>query len=130
MDIDILHTLIYNPQVCLTMRVYIMKINAIQNNGVICSPRKMNKKISNQIPTNTNGTVATDTVSFKGKGAIKGAGIGAIFGVGALSAITLLSGGLAAPAAYLAYGAIFGSLGGAVGKSVDKYNDEQKKFKK
>ncbi len=107
-----------------------MKINAIQSYGLTCSPRKINKKFRNEIPTNSNETLATDTVSFKGKGAVKGAGIGAVVGVGALAAITFLSGGIAAPAAYLAYGAIFGSLGGAVGKSVDKYNEEQKKFKK
>lgn len=126
MDIDILHTLIYNPRVCLTMRVYIMKINAIQNNGLVCSPKKMNKKIGNQIPTNTNGTIATDTVSFKGKGAIKGAGIGAIVGAGALTAISLLSGGLATPIAYLGYSALFGTAGGMIGNASDKAKENDK----
>ena len=126
MDIDILHTLIYNPRVCLTMRVYIMKINAIQNNRLVCSPKKMNKKIGNQIPTNTNGTIATDTVSFKGKGAIKGAGIGAIVGAGALTAISLLSGGLATPIAYLGYSALFGTAGGMIGNASDKAKENDK----
>lgn len=104
-----------------------MKINAIQNNGLVCSPRKMNKRIGNQIPTNTNGTLTTDTVSFQGKNAIKGAGIGAILGVGSLAAITLLSGGAAAPIAYLGYSALFGTAGGMLGNAIDKTkeNDDQ-----
>ena len=103
-----------------------MKINAIQNSRLVCSPRKMNKKIGNQIPTNTNGTVATDTVSFKGKGAIKGAGIGAIVGAGALTAISLLSGGLATPIAYLGYSALFGTAGGMLGNAAEKAKENDK----
>ena len=103
-----------------------MKINAIQNNRFVCSPKKMNKKIGNQIPTNTNGTIATDTVSFKGKGAIKGAGIGAIVGAGALTAISLLSGGLATPIAYLGYSALFGTAGGMIGNASDKAKENDK----
>ena len=58
----------------------------------------------------------SDLVAFKAKDVIKGIGLGAVVGLGA---ITLLSGGTATPFAYGIYTALSAAAGGALGQAVE-----------
>ncbi len=69
-----------------------------------------------------------DTVAFKSK-TVKGAGIGAVLGVAALGAISLLSGGLATPLAFGVYAATTGTAGGMLGNVLDKIDEDEKERK-
>lgn len=99
-----------------------MRIAAIRNyeHFTTCS------KVRNNTPKLLSEPVQ-DSVSFSGKKAVKGAGLGALIGLGALA---ILSGGAAAPIAYAAYAATMGTAGGMLGHAIDKTNDENQKDKK
>lgn len=98
-----------------------MKISAIQ----ICQPRSIRQRTNKLTKLNTEP--AADTITFSGNKTAKGAGLGALLGLGAL---TLLSGGAAAPIAYAAYAATMGTAGGMLGYAIDKTNEDNKKDKK
>jgi hypothetical protein len=87
-----------------------MRICAIQNYGVYDCARKSQPKTYVEQP---------NEVSFK-SAKLKGAGLGALLGMGALA---LISGGAAAPVAYAVYAAIHGSIGAGVGDFIDKNKD-------
>ena len=106
-----------------------MKINAIRNCGTTCPAPQKSKIQTAKYQTNLlDNEPKPDTVAFKGRVA-KGAGIGAIIGVGALGVLSILSGGAAAPAAFAAYAATFGTAGGMVGNALDKIDKEDKENK-
>ncbi len=106
-----------------------MKIYAIQNGEVSRAAVKTGKAQCRQALAGLHyDEPAGDSVSFKSK-AVKGAGIGALLGVGALGLISVLSGGLATPLAFGAYAATYGAIGGAAGNILDQM-DEDKKGKK
>lgn len=104
-----------------------MKIYAIRN-GVMVNPSLKTKKTQcrQTAPTLYADEPKADTVSFKSK-AVKGAGIGALVGVAALGAISLLSGGLATPLAFGMYAAASGTAGGMLGNALDKIDRENKR---
>ncbi len=111
-------------------RYMIMRIYAIQNGGAVNSNLRIaNRQCKTSSPNLHLDEPKTDTVAFKSK-AVKGAGLGALIGVGALGLISVLSGGLAAPIAYGAYAATFGALGGAAGNVLDQVDEEESKYRK
>jgi len=99
-----------------------MRIYAIRNCEPNCSAPQKNRVIRYQTIDNEP---KTDTVSFKSK-ALKGTGIGALFGLAAMGTISALSGGLAAPVAYAAYAGIFGTAGCKLGHALDQIDKEEK----
>ena len=64
---------------------------------------------------------------FKAHETAKGFGIGALLGLGA---VTILSGGAAAPLVMAAYAATTGVAGGMLGKAVEDTNPKNKNDKK
>lgn len=107
-----------------------MKITAIQNCGT-CHPQKNLKLAHPNYKTGLlDGDSPADTVCFRGKNTVKGGFWGAVTGVACLAAISLLSGGLAAPAAFGLYGATMGAAGGAVGHALDQIEEEEKERNK
>lgn len=108
-----------------------MKIYAIRNGET--NYRYANKTNANKAINHTrliNDGAQGDTVSFKGKNTVAGAGIGAILGLGGLGLISLLSGGAAAPIAYGIYAATMGTAGGMLGNALDEIDEEEKKQNK
>lgn len=103
-----------------------MKVSAIANSAA-CQPKHGVKSLKNQCPrTNLlNDDGQGDSVSFKSFKA-KGAGVGALFGIGGLALISALSGGLAAPIMYGVYAAIGGTTGGMVGSVLDEAVEKEK----
>ena len=96
-----------------------MKISAIQcyqPMHVVRSAKKNNTvygaMIKDDVPRG-------DVVAFRGNETVKGIGIGALVGLGAL---TILSGGAAAPLAYGLYAAASGAAGGMLGKAIEETN--------
>ena len=108
-----------------------MKIYAIRNGETACRYAKTNstKNLNNRIGI-TNDGAQGDTVAFRGKNTIKGVGIGALCGIGALGLITLISGGAAAPIAYGLYAAAMGTAGGMAGNAIDQIKEDEKKYNK
>jgi len=98
-----------------------MKISAIQNYYPCCSASKVKNARKCAIET------PKDTVSFQGNNTAKGAGIGALIGLGALA---IISGGAAAPIAYAAYAATMGTAGGMLGHAIDKTDEDKKQENK
>ena len=117
------------------MRVYlcedlIMKVSAIMNYGT-CQPKCATKRAGNHFQK-TNLLIddgQVDTVAFKGR-VLKGVGIGAAVGVAGLGLISLLSGGLATPAAFALYAAMGGTTGGMFGDAANKIAKEEEEKKK
>lgn len=107
-----------------------MRISAIQTCGP-CQPQK-NLKLARPDYRRglLDGEAPDDTVAFKGKKTVKGGLWGALTGVACLAAISLLSGGLAAPVAFGVYGATMGAAGGAVGHALDEMDEEEKERNK
>ncbi len=102
-----------------------MKVSAIRNYGTNTPASKMSKTHTMPARTNLhNDEPKTDTVTFKGKNMLKGAGIGALCGLGF---ITLISGGLATPLAIGLYTATMGGTGAAIGDFIDKNKDDSDK---
>ena len=97
------------------MKIYSVQncrmVNSASTNRSYHSLRKMN-----ELPRNT---LTHDTVTFQGN-ATKGAGLGALFGLCAMGALSAMSGGLATPLAYGLYAAAFGTAGGLAGKALDE----------
>lgn len=56
--------------------------------------------------------------------AVRGAGLGAIIGLGTMALISGLSGGFATPLAYGLYAAAFGTAGGLAGKAASEFDAE------
>ena len=107
----------------------IMRISAIRNYEPARAVSKMNKSRNLQRVTEAPvPETKPDTVSFKAHGAAKGFGICALLGAGAL---TILSGGAAAPLVYGVFAGTTGVAGGVLGHLIDKTNqkndDENKK---
>lgn len=103
------------------MKIYSVEncrmVNSASSNRSYHSLRKMNET---QLCTLNH-----DTVSFRGN-ATKGAGIGALFGLCAMGALSAMSGGLATPLAYGLYAAAFGTAGGLAGKALDEAEANKK----
>ncbi len=103
-----------------------MRISAIQHYE---NPRTISKQkcVRNHqgLKTTPESEPIQDTVAFKGYTA-KGAGLGALIGIGA---VALISGGLATPIAYGIYAATMGTAGGMLGHAIDDVNEEEKKKK-
>ncbi len=99
-----------------------MRISAIQNFGT-CPTAFGAKKCRRQVLKNTPET-KQDTVAFKAHETVKGIGIGALVGLGAL---TIISGGAAAPIAYGVYAAAMGTAGGMLGNAIEEVNKKDKK---
>ena len=93
-----------------------MRIDTIRNSRICPPPTPKIKIKTSQFKTNA---IPYDSVSFKSNAA-KGAGIGAVCGLLAMGAISLLSGGLATPAAFGLYAAAGGAAGGFAGSAVDQ----------
>lgn len=105
---------------CVKDEGLVMKISAIQNYEPARAVSKMNK--NRNLPRVTEAPVPEtkpDTVSFKAHGAAKGFGICALLGAGAL---TVFSGGAAAPLVYGLFAATTGAAGGILGHLVDQTN--------
>lgn len=98
-----------------------MRITAIRNYEPGRAVSKMNQK-KNVLHSHDTET-KTDTVSFKAHETAKGVGIGALLGLGAL---TILSGGAAAPIVYGLYAAASGVAGGMLGKAIEDTNKKDK----
>ncbi len=101
-----------------------MRINAIRNGRMDYSAQKI--RAARAIPQNTKPETVPccDKISFKGPKEI-GAGIGASVGVTGLALLSLVSGGLAAPIAFLAYATMGGAVGGAFGKITENADKEE-----
>lgn len=70
--------------------------------------------------------VKQDTVAFKAHETAKGIGIGTLIGLGA---VTILSGGAAAPLVAGIYAAASGVAGGMLGNVIEKTNKDDKSDK-
>ncbi len=106
-----------------------MRITAIRNYEPGRAVSKMNHKRNaqtNVMHSHDTGTKA-DTVSFKAHETVKGFGIGALVGLGAL---TILSGGAAAPLICGVYAAASGVAGGMLGKAIEDTNKKDSEDKK
>lgn len=105
-----------------------MKVNAIRNYEQSYAVSKMNRSRNAMIST-PQTEPRPDTVAFKAHETAKGFGLGALLGLGA---ITILSGGAAAPLIMGAYAATTGVAGGMLGKALEDTNkdDEDNKNKK
>lgn len=101
-----------------------MKISAIRNYESVRAVSKMNKKSSLRTQ---DSEVKQETVTFKANETVKGVGIGALLGLGA---ITILSGGAAAPLVAGIYAAASGVAGGMLGKVVEDTNKKNPNEKK
>jgi len=102
-----------------------MKVTAIRNYEPCRTVSKMSRG------RNTRASVLqtepkTDSVAFKSKETAAGIGIGALLGLGA---ITILSGGTAAPFACAAYAAATGTAGGMFGHAISETNKERENQK-
>lgn len=98
-----------------------MRISAIQSYNprrFSCSSKSNVRKIETEPPQ--------DNINFKGKKVAGGMGIGALVGLGAL---TILSGGAAAPIAYAAYAATMGAAGGMLGHAIEETEKDRKNNK-
>ena len=97
-----------------------MKISAIQcyQPMHILKSAKKNRAVSATM-LKEDGVPKNDVVAFKANETAKGIGLGALVGLGAL---TLLSGGAAAPLAYGIYAAASGAAGGMLGKAIEETN--------
>ena len=101
-----------------------MRISAIRNYERPCCPRKMVRRNNVDVPQTKE---QSDTLAFKGKQTVKGIGIGTAIGLGAL---TLISGGAAAPIAYGVYAVASGTVGGMLGNILDEAKKEEEESKK
>lgn len=101
-----------------------MRINAIRN-SMACCPQPRRNSVKHQTFSAYSNEPQGDTVAFKSH-MVKGAGWGALLGMGSLAAITLLSGGLAAPAIFGAYAAAGGLAGGTLGRVLDNVEKDDK----
>ncbi len=90
-----------------------MRISAIRNYESARAVSKMNKKSSLRTQ---DSEVKQETVTFKANETVKGVGIGALLGLGA---ITILSGGAAAPLVAGIYAATTGVAGGMLGNVIE-----------
>ncbi len=90
-----------------------MKISAIRNYESVRVVSKVNKKSSLRTQ---DSEVEQDKVAFKANETAKGVGIGALLGLGA---ITILSGGAAAPLVAGIYAATTGVAGGMLGNVIE-----------
>ena len=108
---------------CVKKEGKIMKVYAIRNYGTDTPAPKMNRTKRMQAGAALRqDEPKADTVAFKGnKNMLKGAGIGALCGLGF---ITLISGGLATPLAAGLYAAAMGGTGAAVGNVLDKTSEK------
>ena len=103
-----------------------MKIYAIRNCQPLCVAEKQTPKPQKRYDT-PQTEPKFDTVSFRAHETAKGVGIGALLGLGA---VTILSGGAAAPLVCGIYAATTGIAGGMLGsaiESVNKKDDENNK---
>lgn len=103
-----------------------MKVYSIRNYGMLCPAQRNNVPKCRQYQTNLlNDEPKPDTLTFKGNVG-KGMGWGAAYGLFTVAALSLMSGGLAAPIV-LAAGALGGSVsGGLLGNEIDKIDEENK----
>ena len=102
-----------------------MRISAIRN-GEVVRPALKNKQNRQSGVNFRADEPKADTVTFKSK-TLKGAGIGAVVGVAAL---TFISGGLATPLAFGLYAAATGTAGGMLGNVLDQIDEDEKNHKK
>ena len=104
-----------------------MKVYSIRNYGAFCPAQRNNAPKYRQYQTNSlNDEPKSDTLTFKGNVG-KGMGWGAAYGLFTIAALSLASGGLAAPIV-LAAGALGGSIGGGLmGNEIDKMKEDDKK---
>ena len=101
-----------------------MKISAIRNYEPARAVSKMNKNRNHMSSLRTQDSEAKqDTVAFKANETAKGVGIGALIGLGA---ITILSGGAAAPLVCGIYAAASGVAGGMLGNAIESTNKDNK----
>ena len=113
---------------CVKKEDKIMRITAIRNYEPAHAVSKMNRNKKVKIAANVpNSTPKTDTVAFKAHETAKGVGIGALVGLGA---ITILSGGAAAPLVCGLYAAASGVAGGMLGNVVESVNKDNKDDKR
>ena len=102
-----------------------MRIDAI--NGRVYSSALHKSSIKNiSAKNNSKSTKPCDILSFSGNNSAKGIGIGAVFGLAAMGAISAMSGGAAVPFAYGMYAAAFGTAGGLAGKALDDMEKDEK----
>ena len=103
-----------------------MRVNTIRNYsaGVIAPKNLKVTKTRQELPVQT---LNHDTVSFKSRASV-GVGLGALFGSGLLATMTLFTGGVAAPAAFGVYSAVFGTTGGLLGNALDKTADRRTEY--
>ncbi len=102
----------------------IMRISAIRNYEPARAVSKMNKNRNHMSSLRTQDSEAKqDTVAFKANETAKGVGIGALIGLGA---ITILSGGAAAPLVCGIYAAASGVAGGMLGNAIESTNKDNK----
>lgn len=95
-----------------------MKITAIRNYEPSRTVSKINRS-RNAMVSEPQTEPKSDSVAFKAHETAKGFGIGALLGLGA---VTILSGGAAAPLVMAAYAATTGVAGGMLGKAVEDTN--------
>lgn len=100
----------------------IMRISAIRNYEPARAVSKMNKGRNYSKTLGVDGT-NQDTVAFKAHETAKGVGIGALIGLGA---VTILSGGAAAPLVCGLYAAASGVAGGMLGNAIESTNKKDK----
>ena len=112
-----------NVHECVKNEGLIMKIYAIRNYEPCRTVSKMNRSGNTRVSI-PQTEPRSDTLTFKGATTIKGAGIGALVGIGAL---TLLTGGAAAPIAYGLYAATMGTAGGMLGSAIENSGKDNKK---
>lgn len=112
-----------NVHGCVKNEGLIMRITAIRNYSPCCTASKVNRGGNTRVNI-PQTEPQSDTLTFKGATTIKGAGIGALVGIGAL---TLLTGGAAAPIAYGLYAATMGTAGGMLGSAIENSGKDNKK---
>ena len=95
-----------------------MKITAIRNYEPSRTVSKINRSRNVRV-SEPQTEPKSDSVAFKAHETAKGLGIGALLGLGA---VTILSGGAAAPLVMAAYAATTGVAGGMLGKAVEDTN--------
>ena len=106
---------------CLFIEDCIMRISSIQNyQNIFCNAQKKKTSCNNK----TSSAARTTLPAFKANETVKGIGLGAIVGLGAL---TVLSGGTAAPIAACIFAATSGAAGGLLGKAIEETNKDSKK---
>ncbi len=109
---------------CVIKEGKVMKISAIRNYEPARAVSKMkgnrNVKMTTTVP---ESAPKVDTVAFKAHETAKGVGIGALIGLGA---VTILSGGAAAPLVCGLYAAASGVAGGMLGNAVESVNKDNK----